>query len=162
MIRYHAAWVVPIEGEPIRDGWVMIDGGRIAALGRRAANDSTPGIELGDVVVMPGLVNAHTHLELSYLRDQIAPSSSITGWARHIIAERRKIHPLKDPTVTAAIDAAIEESLRCGTAVVGEITNTLFVTFDKLAQSPLAGVVFWELIGFNIDADFDAMVTHAL
>ncbi len=162
MIRYHAAWIVPIEGEPIRDGWVMVDGGRVVALGRRAANDSTPGVELGDVAVMPGLVNAHTHLELSYLRDQVAPASSFTAWARQIIAERRKAHPLKDPAVGAAIDAAIDESVRCGTAVVGEITNTLFVTFDKLAQSPLAGVVFWEMIGFNIDADFDAMVTQAL
>src|SRR5207237_5692289 len=58
LIRYHAAWIVPIEGEPIRDGWVMVDGGRVVALGRRAANDSTPGVELGDVAVMPGLVNA--------------------------------------------------------------------------------------------------------
>ena len=165
MIRYHAAWVVPIEGEPIKDGWVMVDGGRIVALGRRAGNDTTKGVELGDVAVMPGLVNAHTHLELSYLRDQVRPASSFTAWAREIIAERRKgPHPLKDPRVIDAIDGAIDELVRCGTAVVGEITNTLFVTFDKLAQSPLAGVVFWELIGFNLgeDADFDAMVGQAL
>jgi cytosine/adenosine deaminase-related metal-dependent hydrolase len=165
LIRYHAAWVVPIEGEPIKDGWVMVDGGRIVALGRRAVNDATKGVELGDVAVMPGLVNAHTHLEFSYLRDQVAPASSFTAWARQIISERRKApHPLKDLRVVDAIDAAIDELVRCGTAVVGEITNTLFVTFDKLAQSPLAGVVFWELIGFNLgeDPDFDAMVNQAL
>ena len=165
MIRYHAAWVVPIEGEPIRDGWVMVNGDRIVALGRRAANDSTKGVELGDVAVMPGLVNAHTHLEFSYLRDQVAPASSFTGWARQIISARRDApHPLKDPRVIDAIDGAIDEVLRCGTAVVGEITNTLFITFDKLAHSPLAGVVFWELIGFNLgdDPDFDAMVHQAL
>src|SRR5438034_6383301 len=162
MIRYHAAWVVPIEGEPIKDGWVTVDRGRIVALGRRAANDSTRGVELGDVAVMPGLVNAHTHLELSYLRDQIAPASSFTAWARQIIAERRKTHLLTDPAIPAGVDAAIEELLRCGTALVGEITNTLFMTFDKLAQSPLAGVVFWELIGFNMNGDFDAVVTQAL
>jgi cytosine/adenosine deaminase-related metal-dependent hydrolase len=165
MIRYYAAWVVPIEGEPIRDGWVMVDSGRIVALGRRAPNDSTPAIELGDVAVMPGLVNAHTHLEFSYLRDQIPPAASFTAWARQIIAERRSApHPLKDPRVLDSIDASIDELLRCGTAVIGEITNTLFVTFDKLAQSPLAAVVFWELIGFNLGegADFDAMVEQAL
>jgi cytosine/adenosine deaminase-related metal-dependent hydrolase len=166
LIRYHAAWVVPVEGEPIRDGWVMVDGGRIVALGRRAANDTTQGVELGDVAVMPGLVNAHTHLELSYLRDRIAPASSFTAWAREIIGERRQRaqQSLYDSEHLATIDAAIEELLRCGTAVVGEITNTLFVTFDKLAKSPLAGVVFWELIGFNMgdDPDFDAMVTQAL
>src|SRR2546430_16944642 len=143
MIRYHAAWVVPIEGEPIRDGWVMVDSGRIVALGRRAPNDATPGVELGDVAVMPGLVNAHTHLELSYLRDQIAPASSFTAWARQIIADRRKrVHqPSRDPAVMTAIDAAIDESVRCGKAAVGEITNTLFATFEKLAARPPAGVV---------------------
>ena len=164
MIRYHAAWVVPIEGEPIRDGWVTIDRGRIVALGRRAANDATPGVELGDVAVMPGLVNAHTHLELSYLRDQVPPESSFTMWARHIIAERRKrLHmPGRDPVVLSAIDAAIDESVRCGTAVVGEITNGLFITYEKLAASPLAGVVFWELLGFNLKGDFDKIVADAV
>ena len=163
MIRYHAAWVVPIEGEPIRDGWVTVDRGRIVALGRRAANDATAGVELGDVALMPGLVNAHTHLELSYLRDQVTPSSSFTAWVRQILQARRQRmqQPLRDPAVMAAVDAAIDESVRCGTAVVGEITNTL-VTFDKLAASRLAGVVFWELIGFKIDGDFDAMVGHAV
>ena len=164
MIRYHAAWVVPIEGEPIRDGWVTVDRGRIVALGRRAANDATAGVELGDVALMPGLVNAHTHLELSYLRDQVAPSSSFTAWVRQILQARRQRmqQSLRDPAVLAAIDAAIDESVRCGTAVVGEITNTLHLTFEKLVKSPLAGVVFWELLGFNIDADFDKLADEAV
>jgi cytosine/adenosine deaminase-related metal-dependent hydrolase len=165
LIRYHAAWIVPIEGEPIRDGWVSVERGRVAALGRRAANDATPGVELGDVAVMPGLVNAHTHFELSYLRDQIAPASSFTAWARQIIYARRMRDPLamKNPAIAPAIDAAIDESLRCGTAVVGDIGNT-HASFAKIAASPLAGVFFWELIGFNLgdDADFDAIVAHAV
>jgi aminodeoxyfutalosine deaminase len=172
VIRYHAAWVVPIEGEPIRDGWVMVDSGRIVALGRRAPNDATAGVELGDVAVMPGLVNAHTHLELSYLRDQIAPASSFTAWARQII-EVRRMKPT-DPMALKvppgpAIDAAIDESLHCGTAVVGDIGNT-HASFPKLAASALAGVFFWELIGFNLKdpasdgplLDFDPLVEHAV
>jgi cytosine/adenosine deaminase-related metal-dependent hydrolase len=167
LIRYHAAWIVPIEGEPIRDGWVTVDRGRIVALGRRAANDATPGVELGDVALMPGLVNAHTHLELSYLRDQIAPSSSFTAWARQIISARRT--KPTDPMALKvpegpAIDDAIDECLRCGTAVIGDIGNT-HTAFRKIAASPLAGVFFWELIGFNLDADergFDAIVAHAI
>lgn len=164
MNRYHASWIVPIEGEPIRDGWVSVDRGRIVALGRRAANDATPGIDLGDVAVMPALVNAHTHLELSYLRDQIAPASSFTAWARQIIYARRMTDPaaMKNPAIPPAIDAAIEESLRCGTAVVGDIGNT-HAAFRKIAASPLAGVFFWELIGFNLpDADFDMIVADAV
>jgi aminodeoxyfutalosine deaminase len=160
LIRYHAAWIVPIEGEPIREGWVTVDRGRIVALGRRAANDATPGVELGDVALMPGLVNAHTHLELSYLRDQIAPSSSFTMWARHIIAERRQRLNPRDALITSGIDAGIDEAVRCGTAVIGDISNTL-APFEKLAKSPLAGVVFWEIIGFKI-VEPDALVEHAV
>jgi cytosine/adenosine deaminase-related metal-dependent hydrolase len=160
LTRYHAAWIVPIEGEPIRDGWVSVDRDRIVALGRRAANDPTPGIELGDVALMPGLVNAHTHLELSYLRDQVAPSSSFTSWARQIIAERRQRQNLRDDVIMRGIDAGIDELLRCGTAVVGDISNTL-APFERLAASPLAGVLFWEIIGFKNDKP-DELIAHAV
>jgi cytosine/adenosine deaminase-related metal-dependent hydrolase len=160
MIRYHADWLVPIANEPIHNGWLTVDHGRVVALGRRAGNDPTPGVELGDVAVMPGLVNAHTHLELSYLRDQIAPSGSFTSWARQIIYERRKRPHLQDPEIMSAIDRAVGECLRSGTAVVGDISNTL-APFRALADSPLAGVVFWEIIGFKIDKP-DELVGHAL
>jgi len=158
--RYHAAWLIPIADDPIHNGWLTVDHGRVVALGRRAANDPTPGIELGDVAVMPGLVNAHTHLELSYLRDRIAPASSFTNWARQIIAERRKQPHLQNPEITSAIEAAIGECLKSGTAVVGDISNTL-APFTKLAESPLAGVVFWEIIGFKIDKP-DELIEHAV
>ena len=160
MIRYHCAWLVPIAEEPIHNGWLTVDHGRVVAFGRRAANDPTPGTQLGDVAVMPGLVNAHTHLEFSYLRDQIAPASSFTNWARQIIHERRKRPHLQAPEIMSAIDAAIAECLKSGTAVVGDITNTL-APFKKLVESPLAGVVFWEIIGFKIDKP-DELIEHAI
>jgi cytosine/adenosine deaminase-related metal-dependent hydrolase len=160
MIRYHAAWVVPIADDPIHNAWFTVDHGRIVALGRRAGNDPTPGVELGDVAVLPGLVNAHTHLELSYLRDRITPSASFTAWARQIIDERRRQPQPSAPEITSAIDAAIAECLRSGTAVVGDISNTL-APFRPLTQSPLAAVVFWEIIGFKIEKP-EEFVAHAV
>jgi len=81
LIRYQAPWIVPISGPPIRDGWVVVDRDRIVALGGPTTGDrawrSTSGLRdmpLRDVVVMPGLVNAHTHLELSHMRDEVPPS----------------------------------------------------------------------------------------
>ncbi|HEU4641685.1 MAG TPA: amidohydrolase family protein [Gemmatimonadaceae bacterium] len=66
--RYHAHWVLPVSAPPIRDGTVVVDGGRIAWVGARA--DAPPGEdrELGRAVLLPGLVNAHTHLELTAFR----------------------------------------------------------------------------------------------
>jgi len=148
MIHYHASWIVPIVEPPMRDGWVAVDRGRIVALSRRPPSDGTPEIDLGEVAVLPGLVNAHTHLELSYLRDEVPPASQFVSWIRGVIAARRKRPDPASPEILESIDRGIEEALACGTAVVGDISNTL-ATFGPLARSPLAGVVFYELIRFS-------------
>src|SRR5690349_547243 len=165
MIRYHAAWVLPIAEPAIRDGWIAVERDRIAAYGspnpagRRGFADGAHEIDLGDVVVLPGLCNAHTHLELSYLRDEIPPASQFVSWIRAVMAARRQRPDPAAPEILDAIDRAIGESIACGTAVLGDITNTL-VTFGPLARSPLAASVFYEVIRFNA-ADPAAVVDEA-
>ena len=160
MIRYHASWVVPINEPPIRDGWVAVDRGRIVARGRRTPNsDGTPEVNLGRVAIMPGLVNAHTHLELSYLRDQVPPASEFITWIRAVMAARRERPDPADPEIAGAIDEAIQEAEAYGTAIVGDISNTL-VTMAPLVRSSLAAVVFYELIRFNAP-DPNALVDRA-
>jgi imidazolonepropionase-like amidohydrolase len=63
MTAYRAAWVVPIDQPPIRDGAVRVSGGRIVAVGPDEFKNDVL-IDMGNVVILPGLVNAHTHLEL--------------------------------------------------------------------------------------------------
>ena len=58
-----ARWIVPIATPPVAGGWVQIDGGRVEAVG--AGRPLAGAIDLEDVAVLPGLVNAHTHLDLS-------------------------------------------------------------------------------------------------
>ena len=147
MIHYHAAWIVPICGPPMRDGWVTVDRGRIVAATARNPGAGAREVDLGDVAVMPGLVNAHTHLELSYLRDEVPPASQFVTWIRHVIAARRARPDAGSAEILAAIERAIDEAIASGTALVGDISNTL-VTFAPLARSALAGVVFYELIQF--------------
>ena len=166
MIRYHAAWILPIVEPPIRDGWVVTDRGRIVAYGaygavtRRAASHAeTSEADLGQVAVLPGLVNAHTHLELSYLRDEVPPASAFITWIRAIMAARLQRPSPTAPQILGAMDLAIAESAASGTAVVGDISNTL-VSFTALARSSLAAVVFFELLGFNV-TDAKALVEHA-
>jgi cytosine/adenosine deaminase-related metal-dependent hydrolase len=166
MIRYHAAWILPIAEPPIRDGWFAADHGRIVAYGslgpagRRGLADGAREIDLGDVAVLPGLCNAHTHLELSYLRDEVPPASQFVTWIRHVIEARRRRPDPCGPEILDAVDRAVAESIASGTAVVGDISNTL-VTFEPLARSPLAGVVFHEVIRFNA-RDPEAIVEQAL
>jgi cytosine/adenosine deaminase-related metal-dependent hydrolase len=127
---------------------VAVDRGRVIAVGRRSASDRSGDTELGDVAVMPGLVNAHTHLELSYLRDEVPPASAFVSWIRRVIAARQKRPDPKAPEILSAVDRALAESIASGTALLGDISNTL-VTFDPLVRSALAAVVFYELIRFN-------------
>ncbi len=166
MVRYHAAWILPIAEPPIRDGWFAVDRGRIVAFGslgpagRRGLADGAQEVDLGDVAVLPGLCNAHTHLELSYLRDEVPPASQFVTWIRGVIDARRRRPAADSPEILDAVDRAIAESTGCGTAVVGDISNTL-VTFGPLARSPLAAVVFYEVIRFNA-TDPDALVEEAV
>jgi len=165
MIRYHAAWILPIAEPPIRDGWFAVDRGRIVAYGslgpagRRGLADGAREVDLGDVAVMPGLCNAHTHLELSYLRDEVPPASRFVTWIRGVIAARRTRPDPGGAEILDAVERALDESTACGTAIVGDISNTL-VTFEPLSRSALAAVVFYELIRFNAP-DPIAVVEHA-
>ncbi len=146
---------MPVAGRAIRDGWVVLDRGRIVAVGRRGATDDLCEIDLGEAAILPGLVNAHTHLEFSYLRDRIPPARSFVDWVRAIVAARRARPDPASPEILEAVAAAIKEAEASGTALVGDISNTL-VTFGPLAASDLAGVVFYELIRFRAEgaADF--------
>jgi cytosine/adenosine deaminase-related metal-dependent hydrolase len=153
LIRYHAAWVLPVSEPPLRDGWVAVDRGRIVAVGRRAPGDARaePGVEdvdLGHVALMPGLVNAHTHLELSYMHDRVPPASDFVTWIRGVVDTRRQQPDARAPEILEGVERAIAHAIACGTAVVGDISNTL-VPFEPLARSELAGVVFYEILRFN-------------
>ena len=145
MTRYHAAWILPITGPPIRDGWVDVEDGLVTGVGsgedRKPPSSSE--VTLGSSLVLPGLVNAHTHLELSGLHGRVPPADSMPSWARDVLARTAD----GDPDL-AAIDAAAALAYRSGTALVGDISNTL-ESVDPLRRSPMDGVVFKEVLGFN-------------
>jgi cytosine/adenosine deaminase-related metal-dependent hydrolase len=127
---------------------VVTERGRVVAVGghRRANQDEL--IELGSVAVLPGLVNAHTHLELSWMRGLTLPRGPFPDWIRSVIALRRMGPQPGQSSPGKAIIEAIDECRRCGTALVGDIANTA-ITKGPLAASDLHAVIFRELIGFR-------------
>jgi len=153
LIRCHAAWVLPIGQPPICDGWVAIDQEQIVACGPATGRgdpqaDHAAEVDLGQSVVLPGLVNAHTHLELSHLRGRIPPGATFVSWIRAVMAERSAAKGPETAEILAGVETGIAEALGCGTAAVGDISNTL-VTAAPLRRSRLDGMVFNEIIGFN-------------
>ncbi|MEX0700874.1 MAG: amidohydrolase family protein [Planctomycetales bacterium] len=116
-VRYRARWVFPVVADPIRDGVVEIRGGTIVAVG--PARGGGPAIDLGDAALVPGLVNAHTHLEFSDFAAPIAPAQPFADWIRAVRAARTG----RTMDAADAIARGLAESAAAGTALVGEIAT---------------------------------------
>ena len=145
MTVYTAEWVLPMTGEPIHRGSISITGGRIAGVDDRVPAGA---IDLGGVAIMPALVNAHTHLELSYLRGMVPPTETFLDWIRTIMATRRQYPDGGDPRILDAARTAIADARASGTGLVGDISNTL-VTARLLREASMPAQIFYELLRFN-------------
>ena len=158
-IRYHARWVAPITGPPIEHGWVEVEEGVIRAVGAGRATPRDAGArDLGHVCILPGLVNAHTHLELSTQRGAVARARSMPAWAAALM---RRLESEPREARCGAIPAAIDELYRAGTALVGDVSNSLD-SVVPLEAGPVEAVVFREVLGFDVAADEAAAVVEQL
>src|SRR3989442_11831241 len=122
MISYTADWVLPMTGAPIDHGSITLEDGRIVAVQDRAGAGA---VDLGRAAILPALVNAHTHLELSYLRGAVPRTERFIDWIRTIISKRREYPDPADGRIIAAARAAVAEARASGTGLIGDISNTL-------------------------------------
>ena len=91
-------------------------GGRSTPAGSRAWDGVAAGAsDLGRAAILPALVNAHTHLELSYLRGIMRPAERFLDWIRALMAERRAFPDAADPAILRAARAGIAEARATGT-----------------------------------------------
>jgi aminodeoxyfutalosine deaminase len=141
-----ARWVLPIDRPPIEGGWIEIAGGRIVQVG--AGRLPSGAVDLGDAAVLPGLVNAHTHVELSWLEGRVPPSASMAEWIATLIRTRRAGAAGGVDEERRLARAAAASMRDTGTVLVGDISNSL-TTPGLLVEAGLGGVVFHELLGFN-------------
>jgi cytosine/adenosine deaminase-related metal-dependent hydrolase len=142
-ITYAARWIFPIDAPPLERGTVTIRKERIVAVephGTRQAD-----IDLGNVAILPGFVNAHTHLDLSGARGMCPPCPDFTQWLRQVVAFRRSRTPEQ---VQADIAAGLAEAMRFGTTLIGDIAAG-GASWPLLADVPCRSVVFFELLGLS-------------
>jgi cytosine/adenosine deaminase-related metal-dependent hydrolase len=142
---FTAEWILPIGDEPIAHGCVSTDHGRVTAVGPEVPAGA---IDLGQVAVLPALVNAHTHLELSYLHARIPRRERFLDWIRQLMAMRREFPDPADPLIVDAARVAIAQAQASGTGLFGDVSNTL-VPVPLLAEAQASARVFYELLGFN-------------
>jgi len=116
--------LLPIAGPPLAGGWVRIERGRIAAVGQ--GRPAGPAVDLGDAIILPGLVNAHTHLEFSDLAGPLSADGGLPAWIGRIVALRRAqpTGPAGEVRLGAAVAAGLAESAAAGVTSIGEIATS--------------------------------------
>jgi cytosine/adenosine deaminase-related metal-dependent hydrolase len=110
-------------GPPLEDGWLRVARGTIVALGR--GRPPAGAIDLGAAIVLPGLVNAHTHLEFSDLRAPLDAAAGLPDWIGRIVRLRRErdAAPGAADQVAAALRSGLAESALAGVTTIGEIAT---------------------------------------
>jgi len=141
-----ADWIFPVTSPPVADGGIVVEDGIVTDLGPRAAlrarhPDAAP-VPLPPGAVMPGLVNAHTHLELAAL-DRIPAAGGFAAWAARVIAAKETLGP---EAVREGVRRAVSFMRAHGTAYVADISN-FNISPEVLAEAGLPATVFHEFIG---------------
>ena len=142
--RYRVRWLFPSDADPIADVTLEVHDGRIAGWSERPHPEA---IDLGNVAVIPGLVNAHTHLEFSHLAEPIPAGDSFSSWIGSVIQERRT----RTATAEESLQAGLDELRRCGTVAAGEIATRSWPRGASVEGGP-ALTVFREVLGLSPDA----------
>lgn len=136
-----ARWVFPVDRPPLERGLVTIQDDKIVAVEAHGTRQAD--VDLGNAAILPGLVNAHTHLDLSGLRGKCPPTPDFTQWLRGVIRHRRG-QTLEQ--TRADIRCGLAETMRAGTTLVGDIAAQ-GISWYPLADTDLRAVVFFEMLG---------------
>ena len=148
-VRWHARWVLPIAGPPIADGTVVTAGDRILWVGPRAeAPHGAPGgdardEDLGDAILTPGLVNAHTHLDLTLMRGGLE-DLDFFAWIRTLTRAKRQLLTAADLRDSALLGVA--EGLAAGITTFGDTADN-DAPFEALRALGARGIAFREVFG---------------
>ena len=155
-----ARTVVTMDGAPIENGAVAISGNRIIDLGsfdeveRRNSGEI---VDLGEQALLPGLINAHCHLDYTCLRGKIPPQKSFADWIRAINAEKAK---LSGADYLSSITEGFAEAKRFGTTTVANLTA--FPELISQIHSPIRTWWFAELIDVRSPEQANEIVDLAI
>lgn len=143
MRTYAARWVVPVAGAPIAEGAVSVEQGRIAYVGPRAGAPARDVTDLGDAVLLPGLVNVHTHLELTAMRGFLE-ELPFRRWVLRLTKARAAV--LDTELLLASAKAGIAEGLLAGVTCYADTCES-GVVLQALVEMGVRGIMYQEVFG---------------
>ena len=157
--------ILPISSEPLYDHALIIKDGKIADIGPASAlrknNKGIKEINLGCGTLLPGFINAHTHLELGWVQKRIGGFKGFTQWLQQIIRAKRE--GVSDLEIEQSVVDGIDTQIHCGVTTVGEISSYGGLDIPILKKSGLRVVLFREAVDSKESTlDFDNFETSKL
>lgn len=147
-----ADWVLPIRGTPVAKGALLVRHGAIEDVGPaaelRAHYPGEPSRRFSGSVLMPGLVNTHTHLDYSAFQG-FAPPSAFGDWMRRLLLARRRLD--RDDYAVSALWGA-HECVRRGVTCIGDTSAEGWTVARAAGSAGLRARVYLEVFGLD-DAD---------
>lgn len=145
-----AKWIIPILSKPILDGAIEIKNKKIVKVGKfkeiHREAVFVKFLDFGETVILPALVNAHTHLELSGLRSKLSPFyGDFISWVRNVIKLKQEMSLVE---IRESAKLVLYHLWREGVGIIGDVGNTA-ITLDLLCNSPFYGYFFQEVISFK-------------
>ena len=138
---YHARWVLPITEPAIENGSVGVESGRITYVGPR--RETGQSVDLGDVILMPGLVNAHCHLELTVMRGFLE-DLDFRRWILRLTSAKRAV--LDADALLDSARAGLEEGIAAGITTYADTCDS-GVVIDAMREYGVRGIMYQELFG---------------
>lgn len=142
-MRYHARWVLPITQPPIENGTVVESDGVITYVGARADAPSGSDRDLGDAILLPGLVNTHTHLELTVMRGFLE-NCRFTEWIDKLRQSRTEV--LDAEMLLDSARFGIVEGLEAGITTYAD-TCSSGVVMQAMRELGVRGIMYQEVFG---------------
>jgi cytosine/adenosine deaminase-related metal-dependent hydrolase len=145
-----ARWVLPAVSPPLCEGAVRVQGGVVTAVGpSEELVSAAPGAavrDLGEAILLPGLVNAHTHLSLTDLASGTPRPAPLLDWLGRI---SREAAALPEEAVRASVRRGLDASWRLGTVAVGEVTTRADAVSEIEADGRFFARIYFEFLGVS-------------
>lgn len=146
-VIYTANWVMPVTAPPLRDGAVLVDGELIADIGPvdevRSRHPEARTVDLGRSILLPGLINVHSHLELTVFRG-LLEIGHFQSWIRRLIEMKAEFLTARDLLVSSL--AGCSEALRSGITTTAD-TSDAAGPLEAMIRSGMRGIVYQETFG---------------
>ena len=143
MIRHSARWVIPVSRPPIENGCVAVSGKTIEYVGPLENAPAGETVDHGDSVILPGLINAHTHLELTFMRGFLE-DLSFAEWISKLRRSRNEV--LTEADMLDAARLGIVEGLHAGITTYADTCST-GVVLEALNEAGVRGIMYQEVFG---------------